>query len=188
MRQLKGFARSVAVVAGASAPAAMIALGGGAAVAAPPEQPDPNGADRVELGATTRDCSFNPVGDPAASTTAAMRPRPRTDQGSGFAIIGTTLNQVIAEVHLTNAVPNAADNVRLIELPSSTCAPGAPGVAVGTLQTDAAGNGILDLRIDVIPGATGAWVAVLDESGQVYTSNTVAPVNTGHKPDVTSHN
>jgi hypothetical protein len=178
MRQLKGFARSVAVIAGATAPAAMIGLGVATAVAAPPNQPDPNSAARVELGATTRDCSFNPVGGPAASATAATRPR--TDQGTSFAIIVTTLNQVIAEVYLTNAVPNAAYNVRLIELPSSTCASGAPGVAATTIQTDPAGNGIVDLRTDVIPGATGAWVAVLDGSGQVYTSNTIAPVNTGH--------
>jgi hypothetical protein len=179
MRQLKGSARSVAVIAGATVSAAMIGLGVATAVAAQPNQPDPNSAARVELGATTRDCSFNPVGGPAASTTAATRPRP-DQQGTSFAIIATTLNQVIAEVHLTNAVPNAAYNVRLVELPSSTCAPGAPGVAASMIQTDPAGNGIVDLRTDVIPGATGAWVAVLDGSGQVYTSNTIAPVNTGH--------
>jgi hypothetical protein len=177
MRQLKGFARSVAVIAGAAGPAAMIALGVKTALATPPDQPDPNGAVRVELGPTKRDCSFNPVGGPAASTTGGIRPR--TDQGSGFAIIGTTLGQLVAEIHLANAVPNAAYNVRLIEMPTSTCPPGAPGVAVGRILTDPAGNGIAELESDVVPGATGAWVVVLDEVGQMYTSDTVAPVNSG---------
>ena len=166
MRELKRLSRSVAGVASVT-PAVMIVLGAETAIADPSDQPDPTAAARVELGTTKRDCDFNPVDGS------------RTAEGTGFAIIGTTQNKVIAEVHLTNAGPNATYNVRLIELPSATCSPDAPGVAVETIQTDPSGNGNVTVEMPLIPRTTGAWVTVLDESGQLYTSNTVAPVGTG---------
>ena len=173
MRQLKPkrFATSVAPVAGTTAAAAMIALGIGIAAAVPPDQPDPNGATRVEFGTTVRDCDFNPVGAPG------------TAKGTGFAIIGTTFNTVLADVHLTNAAPNTTYKVRLIELPSSTCGPSAAGVAGETIHTNQAGDDTVRLQTDLVPGATGAWVMVFDDvSGQLYTTNTVAPISSagGH--------
>ena len=173
MRQLNRFVTSVAGVACTTVPA-VVCVGVGIAAAAPPNQPEPNGAARVEFGTTERDCNFNPV--PAISTTTATA---RTGAGTGFAIIGTTLNQVIAEVHLTNAAPNASYSVRLIELPNLTCGPDAPGVATGTIETDPAGNGVVNLQTVVVPGATGAWVVIFDRSVQLYTSNTVAALSTG---------
>lgn len=166
MCQLKRLAE-LAAVAGAGGPAAMIVLGVATATADPSEQPDPNSAVRVEFGATKRDCDFNPVG------------APRTPQGTGFAIIGTTPNEVTAEVHLMNAASNATYSVRLIELPSSTCSPDAPGVGVETIETDPSGNGTVTVKTALGPGVTGTWVTVLDGSGQLYTSNTVAPVVAG---------
>lgn len=172
MRPLNRFVSLVVTVAGATVPVATICVG--VAAADPTDQPEPNAAARVELGTTKRDCNFGPV--PLVSATTAA---PRTGAGTGFAVIGTTLNQVIAEVHLTNAAPNASYNVRLIELPNATCGPDAPGVAAGMIQTDPVGNGGVNLQTVVVPGATGAWVVILDRSVQLYTSNSVAPISTG---------
>ncbi len=178
MHQFKLLATSVAV---AAAPAAMIALSAGAGTAAAaPVQPNPNGATKVQLSTTNRGCNFNQQESGTGMGT-----------GSGFAIINTTgsnspngsngSNKVIAEVHLTNAAPNTTYNVRLIELPSgSTCPIGAPGVVGGTIQTNAAGNGNVNLQEDVVPNATGAWVSVvgpdLATGPDLYTSGQVVPV------------
>ncbi len=152
----------------------LIALGAGTA-AATPVQPNPNGATRVDLGKANYGCNFNP--EPSGGGTGT---------GSGFAIINTTgsnglngsngPNKVIAEVHLTNAAPNTTYNVRLIELPSTTCEVGDTGVVGGTIQTNAAGNGNVNLQENVVTNATGAWVSVLGPGSDLYTSSQEVPV------------
>lgn len=142
-------------------PVAALFLGGGIAAADPSGQSDPA---KVELGNTVRDCDFNRVGTSQPS------------QGSGFAVIDAGSGKVVAEVHLVNAAPNATYDVRLIALPSSTCSPGAPGVGVEKLSTDASGNGTVIAQTALLPRATGAWVTILDGSGQLYSSNAIAPV------------
>lgn len=164
MTERKCSARLTAGIAGS---AATLILGVGAAAADPAGGPDPNGPIRIELGTTTRDCDFNAFG------------APRPSKGGGFAVIRATPATLIAEVHLTSAVPNATHTVRLIELPNSTCSPGTPGVAVETIETDAAGNGNVSFQTPLLPHVTGAWVTILDGSGQLYTSNAVAAVASG---------
>lgn len=168
-------ARLAAGLVVAACTATLITVGIGTAAAAPPDQPDTQGAIKVELGATKRDCDFNPVNGPGISTTAATAPTWHSG-GGGFALISSAEGSVNAEIHLINAAPSITYTVWLMELPNVTCSPGAAGVAVATVQTDPAGNGTVNLQTDVVPGATGAWVTILDGSGQVYTSNTVAPV------------
>ena len=73
-------------------------------------------------------------------------------------------------MNLTNAAPNTF-KVRLIELPQSgsSCPPNpnpATGVFGGTLQTDASGNGQVNVQGPLLSGKTGAVVDL---------NNTTAP-------------
>ena len=72
-------------------------------------------------------------------------------------------------MNLTNAAPNTTYEVRLIELPQSgsSCPPNpATGVFGGTLQTDASGNGQVNVQGPLLSGKTGAFVDL---------NNTTAP-------------
>lgn len=167
MTELRGFGKLVSgLVRGmvAVGPVATLLLGGGIAAADPPGQPDPTGTAKLELGTTTRDCDFNPVGSS------------RQGQGAGFALIGASAEKVVAEVDLVGAAPNTTYDVRLIALPSMTCSPGAPGVGIEKIGTDASGNGNVVVQTALLPRSSGAWVTILDGSGQLYSSNAIAPV------------
>lgn len=74
------------------------------------------------------------------------------------------------------AAPNTTYDVRLIALPSMTCSPGAPGVGIEKIGTDASGNGNVVVQTALLPRSSGAWVTILDGSGQLYSSNAIAPV------------
>jgi hypothetical protein len=174
MRMRKRFARSVAGIAVATAPAAMLAFGGATAGAAPPNPPTAIGPTKVPLGGALRRCDFSDDTHlPGAGT------------GSAFALISTTGSKLIAEVHLTIAAPDTHYNVRLIELPqpANRCSVGDAGTAVGALDTDAGGNANVTIQEDVLPGATGAWVFIEGPpgiskqlSGDFYTSDFVVPI------------
>jgi hypothetical protein len=82
--------------------------------------------------------------------------------GRGLAHLSTSGSNVVATVDLLTAEPNTHYDVRIIQAPrpSIGCAPGAPGVITGSLQTDGGGTGSTTLQGPIDPSATGAWVMV----------------------------
>lgn len=149
MRQLTRLMTSVAALSMATAPAAMFAISTGIAAAAPPGS---NAETIVPLSNILRRCDF--------STSAAV---PVTGGGTGFALIRTESNKVVAEVRLTAADPNTHFNVRLIQAPrpaSLSCVAGDPGTAVTALVTDAERMATVTVTADRRPGVTGAWVFI----------------------------
>lgn len=78
------------------------------------------------------------------------------------AYVGTTGSNVSATIDIDTALPNTRYDVRLIQTPRSSlgCGLGAPGVIVGSLQTDAVGHGSTTVAGPIQSGATGAWVSV----------------------------
>jgi hypothetical protein len=80
----------------------------------------------------------------------------------GIAHLSTSGPNVVATVDLATAEPDTHYDVRIIQTPrpSIGCAPGAPGVVTGSLQTDAGGAGTTTLQGPIAAGATGAWVIV----------------------------
>src|SRR6201991_705593 len=67
-----------------------------------------------------------------------------------------------ATIDMATALPYTHYDFRVIQTPraSSGCAPGAPGVLTGGVQTDGVGAGMATISGAVAPGATGAWVIV----------------------------
>ncbi|HME78407.1 MAG TPA: hypothetical protein VKI00_22995 [Mycobacterium sp.] len=73
----------------------------------------------------------------------------------------------------------------LIQAPrasSSLCGSGGPGVAVGSLDTDGAGQAATTLQDRIQSGTTGAWILIQQPSPysqtptEFYTSDFIAPV------------
>lgn len=108
--------------------------------------------------------------------------------GSGSAIVRTSGNRAVAEVHLVDATePGMHYDVGLIEEPrpsSSTCGPGDPGTAFAGMVTDGAGNGTVTVTDTLQPGTTGVWVIIerpnanSQNPAEFYTSEFVVPVGT----------
>jgi hypothetical protein len=82
--------------------------------------------------------------------------------GRGVTYLNTSGANVVANVDLATAEPNTHYDVRIIQTPrpSMGCAPGAPGVITGSLQTDAGGSGRTTLQGPIDSSATGAWVMI----------------------------
>jgi hypothetical protein len=80
----------------------------------------------------------------------------------GVAHLSTSGPNVVATVDLATAEPNTSYDVRIIQTPRASigCAPGAPGVVTGSVQTDAGGAGSTTLQGPIDSSATGAWVMV----------------------------
>jgi len=80
----------------------------------------------------------------------------------GVTHLSTSGPNVVANVDLATAEPNTQYDVRIIQTPrpSMGCAPGAPGVITGSLQTDAGGAGHTTLQGPIESNATGAWVMI----------------------------
>jgi hypothetical protein len=80
----------------------------------------------------------------------------------GVAHLSTSGPNVVATVDLATAEPNTNYDVRIIQTPRASigCAPGAPGVITGSVQTDAGGAGSTTLQGPIESSATGAWVMV----------------------------
>lgn len=128
--------------------AAALSLGTPLASASPP----PAGVIVVPMSSKFRACDFTDLRFPGSRGTAQALGRISTT-GSGT---------VVATVDIVVAKPNTRYDVRLIQVPrpSIGCAPGAPGVASGHLQTDAFGAATIRLEGPIESGATGAWVTV----------------------------
>ncbi|MCV7031866.1 hypothetical protein [Mycobacterium sherrisii] len=110
---------------------------------------------------------------------------PTNGTGTGHAIIGRgASNEVVAQVQLAAAEPQAHYNVRLIQSPRTSpgCAAGDPGVAVGGIDTDGSGAGTVTVRGGIAAGTTGVWVFVDRPSPHsqrpidFYTSEIITPI------------
>lgn len=81
----------------------------------------------------------------------------KTGSGSGS-------GQLIANVMLQNATPNAIYNISMIQTPSTSGC----HVTVGMLTTNAQGNGNANVQVPVravTPSDTGVWVALNNANG-----------------------
>ena len=89
----------------------------------------------------------------------------------GIAHLGTSGSTVVATVDMATAEPNTHYDVRVIQTPRASigCAPGAPGVITGSIQTDAGGAGSTSLGGPIVSNATGAWVMVQRPSANSQT-------------------
>ena len=160
MSQLKHVATPMAA-------AAMLAAGSGIAAADGSTGINAERATVVPLSQVLRRCDFsNETHVPGAGS------------GSAVSIISSTGSNVTAEVQMTTATPGIRYFVRLVETPPPTdrCRPGNPGVAAGTIDTDAGGNGTVTLQEGVLPGTTGAFVFIEGPPGDFYSSDVLAPI------------
>lgn len=91
---------------------------------------------------------------------------------SSFAVIKQNGNGTIsAAISLANAIPNATYTVELIQLPSvSGC-----NVPVGTLQTDALGDGDGNFSVPAVTGTTSANVVLFFGDDAWQSVNAVFP-------------
>ena len=83
--------------------------------------------------------------------------------GTGQTVISKTAsNQVVAQVQLFAAEPQAHYNVRLIQSPrpSAGCAAGDAGVTASGIDTDGTGAGALTLQATISANMTGVWVFI----------------------------
>ncbi|KAA0086428.1 hypothetical protein CIW52_00275 [Mycolicibacterium sp. P9-64] len=102
----------------------------------------------------------------------------------GVAHLSTSGQNVVANVDLATAEPDTRYDVRIIQTPRASigCAPGAPGVITGSVQTDASGAGSTTLQGPIDSSATGAWVMVQRPSpssltpAEFYTSEFIASI------------
>ncbi|MBV8350270.1 MAG: hypothetical protein JOZ49_22995 [Mycolicibacterium sp.] len=149
------------------AAAAMLGAGTGISTAQGPTGMTADRATPVPLSQVFKRCDF--------TDDAYVAP---LGTGSVESVISSTGSDVRADVSLINATPGIRYFVRLIEnpAPTSLCRPGNPGVAAGTIDTDAGGNGNVSLQEAVLPGTTGAWVFIEGAPQEFYTSDFVAPV------------
>ena len=112
-----------------------------------------NGGTTVPLRSILRACDFSPIPRGAARSDAAAS-----------AVIRATGGTVAAEVHLANPGSLGTHyDVRLIQSPrpsNSPCGSAGPGVAVGGLDSDGAGQATTTLQDSIRPGTTGVWVFI----------------------------
>jgi hypothetical protein len=87
---------------------------------------------------------------------------PSDTSGTGYAVISKSGSTVTADVHMEGARADIWYGVRLVQVPRTTvsCNAGDPGVGMGRLYTDFAGNGSTTVSAPRMSGATGAWVSV----------------------------
>jgi hypothetical protein len=131
-----------------AAAASLMAISPAIASATPTE---PTGATLMPMVSKFRACDF----------TAEIWVNAGGD-ARGVTYLSTSGSNVVANVDLATAEPNTHYDVRIIQTPrpSIGCAPGAPGVITGSLQTDAGGSGRTTLQGPIDSSATGAWVMI----------------------------
>jgi hypothetical protein len=85
-----------------------------------------------------------------------------TGDARPVAQVSTSAGTLTTNVTIHTALPNTHYDVRVIQTPrpSIGCAPGAPGVITGGIQTDGAGVGGVSLVGPIEADATGAWAIV----------------------------
>jgi len=149
------------------AAAAMLGAGTGISTAQGPARMTADRATVVPLSEVLKRCDFTDDAYEAA-----------LGSGSAESIVSSTGSEVRADVSLNDATPGTRYFVRLVEnpAPTSTCRPGNPGVAAGTIDTDGGGNGSVSLQEAVLSGTTGAWVFIEGPPDDFYSSDFIAPV------------
>lgn len=130
----------------------------------------------VPLRSVMRACDFNPLQWVGG-----------VNRGAATSVIRGAGGTVTADVHLSEpGSPGAHFDVSLIQAPrgsSSPCGSGGPGVAVGSLDTDGAGQATTTVQDRIQSGTTGAWVLIQQPSPysqtpvEFYTSDFVAPIS-----------
>lgn len=148
-----------------------------ATVAASAAPPATNGGTVVPLKNVLRRCDFSPV---------FVSPQMAAADASVSSIVRAGGGTVSADVHLSNpSSPGTHYDVKLIQAPQasqSLCGPGDPGVAVGSLDSDGAGQASTTVQGSIRSGTTGAWVLVqrpgqfAQDPSEFYSSDFVAPV------------
>jgi hypothetical protein len=108
------------------------------------------------------------------------------NRAAATSVIRAAGGTVTAEVHLSEpSSPDTHFDVRLIQAPrasNSPCGSAGPGVAVGGLDTDGAGQASTTLQDSIQSGTTGAWVFIQRPSpysqtpDEFYTSDFLASV------------
>lgn len=107
------------------------------------------GAHKLSLTQTNRACGGAQIGE-------------TQEARHGFVIMVTPAGRkIVANVVLKQALPNTTYNVRVIQV-----VPGDADCSTvdGTLTTDAAGDGWVNVHEKLLPGATSAWVAVNNQA------------------------
>jgi hypothetical protein len=131
----------------------------------------------VPLRSMFRTCDFTAINNGAA---------PAQSDAAVSAIIRKNGGTVSAEVHLSEPTsPGTHFNVSLIQAPrpaSASCYTPGPGVAVGSLDTDGAGQATTTVQDSIRSGTTGVWVFVQRPNPysqsplEYYTSDYVTPI------------
>ncbi|WP_144206025.1 hypothetical protein [Mycobacterium tilburgii] len=144
------------------------------------------GATGVAAADTSAPGKFVPLTPKFRACDFTWFPNVATDGvGTGHAVISKgTSNQVVAQVQLAAAEPQAHYNVRLIQMPRTApgCGAGDPGVAAGAIDTDGSGAGSVTVQGTIAPNTTGVWVFVDRPSPHsqrpidFYTSEIVTPI------------
>ncbi|MDT5050613.1 MAG: hypothetical protein QOE94_3877 [Mycobacterium sp.] len=123
-------------------------------------------------------------GDESIDELADEAAKAAQSDAAASSVIRATGGTVAAEVHLANPSSLGTHyDVRLIQLPrasNSPCGSAGPGVAVGGLDSDGAGQATTTLQDSIQPGTTGVWVFIQRPSqfsqnpAEFYTSDFVA--------------
>jgi hypothetical protein len=134
-----------------------------------------SGETAVSMASAMRACDFSPIRGGAAQSDATVS-----------AVVRKTGGTVVAEVHLSQPTsPGTHYDIMLIQAPraaSSPCTSPGPGVAVGGLDGDGAGQATAIVQDSIRPGTTGVWLFVQRPSPysqnpvEYYTSDIIAPV------------
>jgi hypothetical protein len=135
------------------------------------------GETLVPLRSMFRTCDFTAINNGAA---------PAQSDAAVSAVVRKTGGTVSAEVHLSEPTsPGTHFNVSLIQAPRASSAPcytPGPGVAVGGLDTDGAGQATTTVQDGIRSGTTGVWVFVQRPNPysqspmEYYTSDYLVPV------------
>ena len=155
------------------AAAALMVVSPTIASASPAQSSESSGPTEMPLSSRFRACDFtlekwvNAVG-----------------YARGIAHLSTSGSTIVGTVDMATAEPDMHYDVRIIQTPRASigCAPGAPGVLTGSIQTDAGGTGSTSLQGPIESNATGAWVMVTRPSAfsqtpaEFYSSTFIAPI------------
>jgi hypothetical protein len=134
----------------------------------------PSGGTFVPMAQIFRRCDFSSVNSHGP-----------TEYGVAHGVLRASGNTVVVDVQIATARPNTHYDVRVIQVPrpsSATCFGGDPGVAIGALNTDAAGAAAATVEGPIQPWATGAWVYITrpdfysHHPAAFYSSDLVAPI------------
>jgi hypothetical protein len=134
-----------------------------------------NGETRVPLRTVLRSCDFTQIYSGSNQSDA-----------SASSVIRVSGGTVAADLHISNpSAPATHYDVSLIQAPraaNAPCTSAGPGVAIGGLDSDGAGQAATTVQDSIKSGTTGVWVLIQrpgansQAPAEVYTSDFIAPV------------